>query len=88
MTPRETEDWDLVVEYTHPSSARGHSLPTMVYEQIYLLGDGYGKIDRRFAREQCYDWSHVRDSSPEAIKAMAKSLRFWLGAAAPVRVQR
>ena len=75
MTPRETDDWDLVVKYMNPSSKDGHRLSTHFYEQIYLLGDGYGNISRSFAREQCYDWSHVRDSSAKAIAAMAAKLR-------------
>jgi len=40
------------------------------WEQVYLLADGFGTIDRDFAVDQCWDWSHVRDSSWEAIERM------------------
>jgi len=67
-------DWELVV------AKMGHegrsALPLNVFEQVYLLGDGFGGgLSREFAREQCYDWSHVRDSSPEAVSRMANALR-------------
>lgn len=41
---------------------------------VYLQGDGFGKITDEFAREHCYDWSHVRDSSIQGFKAMAAFL--------------
>lgn len=40
------------------------------WDRLYLLADGFGTIDREFAIDQCWDWSHVRDSSWEAIERM------------------
>lgn len=41
------------------------------WESIYLLADGFGKgKDRAWAVSQCWDWSHVRDSSQAAFEAM------------------
>ena len=41
---------------------------------VYLHGDGFGKITEEFASKHCYDWSHVRDSSLDGFRAMAKML--------------
>ena len=41
---------------------------------VYLQGDGLGKITEESASENCYDWSHVRDSSLDGFRTMAKML--------------
>ncbi len=41
---------------------------------VYLHGDGLGKITEQSASENCYDWSHVRDSSVEGFRSMAEML--------------
>lgn len=41
---------------------------------VYLHGDGFGPITEEFANKHCYDWSHVRDSTPFGFQAMAKIL--------------
>ena len=44
------------------------------WEAAYLLGDGFGTVTKSFAVSQCWDWSHVRDSSQAALVNMALAL--------------
>ena len=44
------------------------------WEAAYLLGDGFGTLTTSEAAAQCWDWSHVRDSSPAALVNMAMAL--------------
>ena len=48
-----------------------HILVGSEWEQAYLMCDGFGKVDLAFAKEQCWDWSHVRDSSYVTIRDVA-----------------
>jgi hypothetical protein len=53
-------------------------LPDAVWIGARLLADGFGPLDCLPAdvASQCIgDWSHVRDSSPEAFRAMHAYLR-------------
>lgn len=59
-----------VIHYLHWGHDGRKELTEAEWLEIYLLGDGFGKIGPGFASEICYDWSHVRDSSPEAIAEM------------------
>lgn len=45
----------------------GRTLTTEQYMAVYLACDGYGAVNEKFAKAQCFDRSHVRDSSPEAV---------------------
>lgn len=76
-------DWQLVVAYLHHSGERRNDLPVHVQAEIRLFhADGFGKL-RNMAQDDpsvevevlVWDWSHVRDSSPEAVKAMADAIR-------------
>lgn len=73
-------DWDLIVAHLHHSGAHHGALNDSDRDSVWLLADGFGVQSLRFIREQCYDWSHVRDSTPGAIKAMAARIREVLGA--------
>jgi len=49
--------------------------------EVYCLGDGFGDTSsgegREWLRNYCeggYDWSHVRDSSPESIVRMVEEV--------------
>jgi hypothetical protein len=53
-----------------------HGVPESVNEAIWDLSDGYGEPG--YIPEQGYDWSGIRDSTPEAISAMAEVARDWL----------
>jgi len=45
----------------------GRKLTSEQFLAVYLACDGYGAVNEKFARAQCFDRSHVRDSSPEAV---------------------
>lgn len=67
-----TNDRALVVRHMITES---DNLPADIFVATYLLCDGYGVIDAKFANDNCFDRSHVRDSSDEAIARMAGFLR-------------
>ena len=67
-------DWTFVADRLHFNGKKfiGHNAR---WEKAYLLADGFGQISKASAIEQCWDWSHVRESSDEAISAVAKFLK-------------
>lgn len=58
-----------VMDRLHPKGKHsiGNGLRHGRWEQAYLLGDGFGKVTRDWAEDQCWDWSHIRESGDEAI---------------------
>ncbi len=40
--------------------------------KAYLLGDGMGKLSFEEAKKQDFDWSHIRDSSVNALEEINK----------------
>ena len=68
-------DWDTVVAHMHYNGDSRDALTQPQADQVWLLADGFGRQTIGFIREQCYDWSHIRDSSPAAIAAMADRIR-------------
>jgi hypothetical protein len=69
-------DWDLVVSCLSWNGANRKRVPNDVACKAWSLADGFGKcsIDE-IANRLEWDWSHVRDSSSSAVKAMAACLR-------------
>ncbi len=68
---------DIVEAYLNPTEGLGVHLTAAEMTTAFGLGDGLGS---RSAEEMTninsgWDWSHVRDSSPAAIRAMAEYLR-------------
>lgn len=61
------------------NTMRGDDLTPEAWREAYLMADGFGTVDLKFAEEQCWDWSHVRDSSPDAFKRMAEFIMAGLG---------
>jgi len=59
-----------VMSYMSHKGERRNRLTEWQWATCYLLGDGFGQVDRAFAVEQCWDWSHVRDSSEQALANM------------------
>lgn len=59
-------------------SYNGSLYPTVSQEiwiMAYLKADGFGKnLNPLMASLHSYDWSHVRDSSPEALREVANYL--------------
>ena len=70
-------DRDLVVAYLHYSGHHHDALSDAEHEHAFTLGDGYGSCtaDELGEINGGWDWSHVRDSSPAAIAAIAAYLR-------------
>lgn len=68
-------DWALVCAFLHYNGAHKGELNRTERDTVWLLADGFGVQPLQFIRDQCYDWSHVRDSTPGAIKAMANQIR-------------
>jgi hypothetical protein len=85
VTPEEADakgDWELLVAALyHCQKGWTIHLTTVQEMQVRVLGDGYGKMSWKelVRRQLAYDWSHVRDSSPEAVLAMAAKIREFLG---------
>lgn len=54
-------------------------LPESVWERVYSMGDGFGKRTREELRgiNDGFDWSHIRDSSWQALQAMERELIEW-----------
>lgn len=67
-------DWDLMVATCHYSG----SLRWVVagsQERLFRMADGFGQLDDDGVRKVWGDWSHFRDSSDDAVAAIAKDVR-------------
>ena len=65
----------FVIDCLRYDGAKRHLLTDSQWRQAYCLCNGFGDIDSRFAYEQAFDWSHVRDSSPIGFDRAANYLR-------------
>lgn len=76
LNPEPTTDWNWVVSYLHWSGLNKTVLTPAQRREVRLLADGYGKgvTDPNLV----FDWSHVRDSSEEAVKAMADRIKHFV----------
>jgi hypothetical protein len=58
----------VMAAMAHGAAAR---LPIRAWMRVYLQGDGFGRLANiAAADERSWDWSHVRDSTPEGFRAM------------------
>ena len=64
-----------VMSYMSYEGERRNRINPLEWELIWLLGDGFGHVDREFANEQCWDWSHVRDSSENALAMIWQAIK-------------
>lgn len=72
------DDWKVVVACLHYSGEFHDSLSNRDHARVRELGDGYGSLrgpKTEAILDMLWDWSHVRDSSPEAVAKMAAALR-------------
>lgn len=60
--------WAEVYDLMGTGGSMVKYVPAEVFAQAYLLGDGFGTITHDWAVDQCYDRSHIRDSTPEALE--------------------
>ena len=77
-TAHVVSDWELVVWCLSPTKDKlGHLITTVQAEAARRLADGFGTVVGSTEPELVFlwDWSHVRDSSPTAVAAMAAYLR-------------
>lgn len=69
---------NAVMAYLHYTGENHDRLSRSQWEGCWFLADGFGKqMDRKFAEEQCWDWSHIRDSSEEALERIWQVLCHW-----------
>jgi len=70
-------DFELLRATLYHSSPDARVLTMEEFRRAFLLCDGYGRLTWREIADLGleWDWSHVRDSSPEAIAAAAASVR-------------
>ena len=69
----------FVISFLHYNGQFKAKLSSQQWLKAYLMCDGFGSIDAQWADEQCYDWSHVRDSSMEAFEKVATQIKKWIG---------
>ena len=67
---RVEDDRSRMMSYMHYRGENRWRLTDAQWKSIYLMADGFGVINEAWARDQAWDWSHVRDSSPQAIERM------------------
>jgi hypothetical protein len=78
---RADDDWQLVVKFAHYSSDFAGLLERAERAELVLLADGFGDLRGYRGRgraDMLADWSHVRDSSPEAVERMASWIKGWV----------
>lgn len=47
-------------------------IPVALFRELYCMGDGFGALgEGALAINGGYDWSHIRDSSDEALAAIS-----------------
>lgn len=69
-------DWDVVVSFLHWNGSHSKALTTQQQANVRTLADGFGKGITDL--DLVWDWSHVRDSSEEAIKAIADKIKHFV----------
>jgi len=69
--------WDLVVAHLHYNGEKREVLTAEQRWEVFCQGDGYGKRSPEELRKinSGWDWSHIRDSSDQAILHMATMLK-------------
>lgn len=81
VTPEEADmkaDWEVIVAALyHLPRCRQLTLSECDEIKVRELGDGYGQMtwEQLHELDILWDWSHIRDSSSSAIKAMAQKIR-------------
>lgn len=81
----EMDDWSLLVACLSPTMALVQLRPEDD-RAARCFCDGFGKMTREQLEEidALYDWSHVRDSTPEAQHNAATFIRCVIGYAVPL----
>lgn len=61
-----------VMDCMHYSGEKYQAIPTGEHQAVRCFADGFGPLPAD--HDAFYDWSHVRDSSPEAVIGMYGAL--------------
>lgn len=69
--------WNLLVATLSPTKSE-IKLPVGIDRHARTLCDGFGNVPDSDPHGVLYDWSHVRDSSDEAIERAAAYVRRYL----------
>jgi hypothetical protein len=74
---QQTKNWELIISHIGPRAMFRQRLTWEQQQEVWCLGDGYGDCTaEELARiNSGWDWSHIRDSSPEARARMAEKIR-------------
>lgn len=70
MSYEMTDDRKLVISHMKYDGKHTDALPSKYGDRIYRMADGFGAAPPPYP-----DWSHIRDSSNEAMKRMANEIR-------------
>jgi len=87
------KNWEIVVAYLHHDGHLNNRLTTPQKQRVRLEGDGMGDVKTRYHKaaaqnddktmesmiDLVWDWSHIRDSSPNAIARMANQIKIYRG---------
>ena len=65
----------LVLDCLHDAGSKRQRISHDQFVKAYLLCNGFGDIGQDDAYDQCFDFSHVRDSSPNGIERCAAYLK-------------
>ena len=72
----ETPEWTHVVAYMHARGEFSCMISDDHRKEIYTMADGFGPLgDEIWDTVPEWDWSHIRDSTPDAVKAMSARLK-------------
>lgn len=64
----------VVMEFMADGGELRSLLGSSKWVRVGKLADGYGTGMGDLWASQDYDWSHIRDSSPEGVQAMASAI--------------
>ena len=59
---------NFAIAYLSYNGIMRNNIDDNLFTELYLMCDGFGKIDYKEANDICFDWSHVRDASLEAFE--------------------
>lgn len=66
--------WKFVFAHMHDTGGRERFVTNAQHMRFYRMCDGFGKMSSADLVKIGYDWSHVRDSSPAAFRAVADAI--------------
>ena len=73
-------DWDLIVSFLHYNGSNYGKLSHDNELTVRYTADGFGRLNGNSEDilDMLFDWSHIRDSSKEAVRDMADIIRLYL----------